>query len=148
MAKECRSRLKPCTFDPCMYSLMHNEDGHKAMLERGNVDRAIQRDFKMIKLAQWHVASQEGSVPVDPTMPMCLYTSNNPGEESGFGVVLYSESWSKGSIRWGKNRPVAMDSIKVPNFNVDLSPVTQELGAIAWGLERFQHHTKQSQVIN
>ena len=68
----------------------------------GNIDRAIQRHSKTIKLAQWHAACQEGLVPVVPTMPMCLYTSNSPGEESGFGAVLYSESWSRGSIRRGK----------------------------------------------
>ena len=35
MAKECRSKLKPCTIALCTYSFMHNEDSHKAMLEKG-----------------------------------------------------------------------------------------------------------------
>ena len=93
-------------------------------------------------IVQWHTASQEGSAPVDPLSPMCLYISNGLGEEAGFRVVLYSESWSRGSIRQGKNRPVAMESIKVPKFKVNLSTVTQKLGAIAWSLERSKHYTK------
>ena len=113
----------------------------------GNIDRAIQRHSRTIKLAQWHVASQEGAIPVDPTRPMSLHTSNSPEEELGFGAVLYSESFSKDSIRLGRNRPIAMDSIKVPKFKANLSLVTRELGVIAWGLERFKHHTKQAQVI-
>ena len=75
-------------------------------------------------MAQWHAASQEGSVPVDPTKPMCLHTSNSPEEESGFEAVLYSESWSKDSIRLTRNRPIAMDSIKVPKLKANLSLVT------------------------
>ena len=113
----------------------------------GNIDRAIQRYSRTIKLAQWHTASQEGLVPVDPMRPMSLHTSNSPEEESGFRAVLYSESWSRDSIRLGRNRLVAMDSIKVPKFKTNLSLVTRELGAIAWSLERFKHHTKQAQVI-
>ena len=35
VAKECRSRLKPCTLAPCMYTITHNEEGHKVMLDRG-----------------------------------------------------------------------------------------------------------------
>ena len=113
----------------------------------GNIDRAIQKHSRTIKLAQWHAASQEGLVPVEPTKPMSLHTSNSPEEESGFGAVLYSESWSRDSIRLGRNRPIAMYSIKVPKVKANLSLVTRELGAIAWGLERFKHHIKQAQVI-
>ena len=47
----------------------------------------------------------------------------------------------------GRNTPIAIDSIKVLKFKVNLSLVTRELGAIAWSLERFKHHTKQAQVI-
>ena len=35
MAKECRSRLKPCTLALYTYSFTHNEDGHKAMIAKG-----------------------------------------------------------------------------------------------------------------
>ena len=114
---------------------------------RGNIDRAILRHSRMIKLAQWHLASQEGAIPVDPTSLMSLHTSNSLEEDSGFGAVLYSKPLSKDSIRLGRNRPVAMDSIKVPNFKSNLSLVTREIGEIAWSLERFRHHTKQAQVI-
>ena len=40
-----------------------------------------------------------------------------------------------------------MDSIKVPRYKSNLSLATLEMGAIAWGLERFKDHTKQAKVI-
>ena len=56
---------------------------------KGNIDKAIQRYSRTIKLAQWHLASQEGAVPIDPTKPMSLHMSNSQDEDSGFREVLY-----------------------------------------------------------
>ena len=82
----------------------------------GNIEEAIQKHSREIKIAQWYSTSQVGSVPVDPTKPMMLFTSRSQEEDSGFGAVLYSESWSRESLGLGRNRPIAIDSIQVPKY--------------------------------